>query len=45
MSLLMENELIEMSYYDEDNTLYRTTEKGRHYLQIYNRMVELHQSS
>ena len=34
-------ELIEMSDYDEDNRLYRATEKGRHFLQVYNRMVEL----
>jgi predicted transcriptional regulator len=28
MTLLIENELIEMSGYNDDNRLYRTTEKG-----------------
>jgi predicted transcriptional regulator len=42
MTLLIENELIESCRYDEeDNILYRTTEKGRHFLQIYNNMREL----
>ena len=41
MSLLIENKFIEMSGYDDDNRLYRATDKGIHYLQIYNSMVEL----
>ena len=41
MSYLIENELIEMSGYEDNNILYRTTEKGRHFLQIYNAMKEL----
>jgi predicted transcriptional regulator len=40
MSFLIEKELIEMSGY-EDNRLYRATEKGIHFLQIYYSMREL----
>ena len=40
MSFLIENDLIEISGY-EDNILYRTTEKGRHFLRVYNNMIEL----
>ena len=40
MSFLIEKEFIEMSG-NEDNRLYRATEKGLHFLRIYNNMREL----
>jgi predicted transcriptional regulator len=40
MSFLIEKEFIEMSGH-EDNRLYRATEKGIHFLQIYNNMRDL----
>ena len=40
MSFLIEKEFIEMSG-NEDSRLYRATEKGLHFLRIYNNMREL----
>ncbi len=40
MSFLIEKEFIEMSG-NEDGRLYRATEKGLHFLRIYNNMREL----
>ena len=40
MSFLIETEFIEMSG-NEDNRLYRATEKGIHFLHVYNNMREL----
>jgi predicted transcriptional regulator len=38
LTVLLENGLIE---YEEGNRFYRTTEKGMHFLQVYNKMDEL----
>ncbi|HYY50892.1 MAG TPA: winged helix-turn-helix domain-containing protein [Nitrososphaeraceae archaeon] len=41
MSFLIEKEFIEMSGNEDSSRLYRATEKGLHFLRIYNNMREL----